>query len=108
MYITNHIYYASLLLVIYFLYNTYTYIDEKLVQDSKRITWIRNLIASKLYHDGKLTDRDVKRLGYDVIPPSPPTGEEVTGETCPKRIKKVLTVRALKKKSSNVSADVTV
>ena len=93
-------------MILYAHIRLYTYIDEKLVQDSKRILWIRNLIASKLYHEGKLTDRDVKRLGYDVIPPSPPTGEEVTGETCPKRIKKVLTVRAFKKKSSNVSADV--
>ncbi|KAJ1404498.1 hypothetical protein B484DRAFT_404761 [Ochromonadaceae sp. CCMP2298] len=45
-------------------------LDEKSVSESNYVTKIRGLIAGKLFHQGLLSDRIIRRLGYDKEPPS--------------------------------------
>jgi ribosomal protein L28 len=45
-------------------------LDEKSVSESNYVTKIRGLIAGKLFHQGLLSDRIIRRLGYDKQPPS--------------------------------------
>ena len=47
-------------------------LDNKDVQQSNYVTKIRGLIASSLYHQGALSERITKRLGYDKNPPTAP------------------------------------
>eukprot|EP01035_Chromulina_nebulosa_P025858 gene25858-33797_t len=44
-------------------------LDEKSVQDSKYVTKQRNIVASILYHQGKLKPYHTKLLGFDKKPP---------------------------------------
>ena len=44
-------------------------LDERSVQDSTRITRVRDNIAAVKFHDGSLDPRLIKRFGYNKIPP---------------------------------------
>lgn len=50
-------------------------LDERSVADSNYITKMRNLISSTLFHRGELSDKHVKKLRFDRVPP--PTVEEL-------------------------------
>ncbi len=45
-------------------------LDHRLVEDSNYVTKIRELIASTLFHDGKLSEKFTKKLGYHKCPPA--------------------------------------
>ena len=44
-------------------------LDKKSVSDSNYITKVRGMIASKLFHQGLLGEKYIKRLGYHKTPP---------------------------------------
>lgn len=50
-------------------------LDDKSVSDSNYITKMRSLIAATLFHKGLLSDKYIKKLKYDKIPP--PTVEDL-------------------------------
>jgi ribosomal protein L28 len=56
-------------------------LDENSVKDSNYVTKMRNLIASALYHQGKLDQRVIRRLGYHKNPPPMPnaTSDQESG-----------------------------
>ena len=44
-------------------------LDERLVSDSNYVTKMRRLISAALYHQGTLSPKLIKYLGYDINPP---------------------------------------
>jgi ribosomal protein L28 len=50
-------------------------LDERSVADSNYITKMRNLISSTLFHRGELSEKHMRRLKYDRVPP--PSVEEL-------------------------------
>jgi hypothetical protein len=53
-------------------------LDDRLVADSNYVTKMRGIIASVLFHKGQLTQKQIKRMGYDIMPPDDPS--ETTSE----------------------------
>lgn len=47
-------------------------LDEKSVTDSRKNTKVRNEIAMKLFEKGELGPKLIKKLGYDINPPTRP------------------------------------
>ena len=45
-------------------------LDERSVSASNYVTKMRNMIATRLFHQGTLDPQLVRRLGYDKSPPS--------------------------------------
>ncbi len=44
-------------------------LDKKSVADSKKISKTREAIASKLFHEGKLSEKFILKMGYHKKPP---------------------------------------
>jgi ribosomal protein L28 len=51
-------------------------LDDKSVADSNYVTKMRGLISASLFHSGALTEKRIKRLGYDKTPPPMPEIKE--------------------------------
>lgn len=45
-------------------------LDEKSVSDSNYVTKMRDIIGSALYQQGALSGKHIRKLGYDIVPPS--------------------------------------
>jgi large subunit ribosomal protein L28 len=46
-------------------------LDNRLVADSNYVTKMRDMIATTVYYQGKMSDKIKKKLGYDKCPPAP-------------------------------------
>lgn len=46
-------------------------LDERMLVEAPYVTKMRNIIATTLYHQGKLNPYFIKKLGYHKVPPLP-------------------------------------